>query len=420
MSETASGKFAEKGPQGLNISDVITGGVDGKNIELWHLNQTIFNEPELAFKEFKAHDNIVRSLLTMGFDVTPHAYGLETSFMATYGSGGRLVVFNAEYDALPDIGHGCGHNLIAVSSLAAFIGVAAALQASGIPGRVRVLGTPAEEGGGGKEVLLSKGAYEGADACLMAHPGPALLPSAKLTGAAYLSSLAMAKLRVEFRGKPAHAAIAPSQGINALDAACLTYSAVSMLRQQINEYERIHSVIVDGGTYSNVIPASTISEYQVRSKTQRELELLKERVKNCFRGAAMATGCTVDIKDEFSYSDLRPNKTLCAIYAEAMAALKSPVLCDLAAPPLIVGSTDQGNVSYACPSFQVGFVLDTVPGAFNHTPGFATAAATEEAHHRAMEVAKGMAATAWSVLSDDQVAAKAQNEFLDNVKTMSF
>lgn len=214
--------------------------------------------------------------------------------MAEYGSGGRVVAYNAEYDALPDIGHACGHNLIATASIGSFLGVAAALKQSKLPGRVRLIGTPAEEGGGGKLPIIDAGAYEDVDACLMVHPAPDTLLKDGATGVANFSSLANVKYRVHFTGKPAHAAMAPWQGINALDAVCLTYNGVSMLRQQIKPYERIHGVIVEGGTRPNVITAKTTMEYYCRSATLDEAEALKDRVVKCCKGAATSTGCTFE------------------------------------------------------------------------------------------------------------------------------
>lgn len=172
----------------------------------------IHKNPELAFEEFKAHDNITTLLEDLGFSVTKHAYGLATAFVAEYGSGGRVVAFNAEYDALPGIGHACGHNLIATSSIGAFLGVVAALKASTLPGRVRLIGTPAEEDGGGKIKLIEAGAYEDVDACLMVHPAAHKRFPDGVTGVSYVTSNAIVKFRARFTGKPAHAAGAPWRG----------------------------------------------------------------------------------------------------------------------------------------------------------------------------------------------------------------
>lgn len=218
------------------------------------------------------------------------------------GQGGRVVVYNAEYDALPDIGHACGHNLIATSSIASFLGVAAAIKESGVPGRVRLYGTPAEEGGAGKVRLIDAGAYKDVDACLMVHPGP---PSTQFSGmdghgccapsgSAYAKSLANKKFNVKFLGKEAHAAMAPFQGRNALDAVVLGYNGVSMLRQQTRPHDRIHSVILDGGSRPNVITSFTKTQYYVRSATLKEATALENRVRACMDGAATATQCEVE------------------------------------------------------------------------------------------------------------------------------
>jgi amidohydrolase len=237
-------------------------------------------------------------LEALGFAVESHAYGLETSFQTEYGSGGRVVVFNVEYDALPGIGHACGHNLIATASIAAFLGAVAALQADpSIKGRVRLLGTPAEEGGGGKIKLIDAGAYKGVDACLMTHPmsGTMFATKAAVAGIAYGTSVASTKFRAMFTGKPAHAAAAPEDGINALDAAVLAYNGISMLRQQIKDGQRIQGVIIDGGEKPNIITPKAAMDLNVRGHTMKETSALQKRVLKCFEGAATATGCTIEI-----------------------------------------------------------------------------------------------------------------------------
>jgi amidohydrolase len=259
-----------------------------------NLHEQIHSNPELAYHEFMAHENITAMLKELGFRVTEHAYGLQTSFLAEYGSGGRVIAFNAEYDALPGIGHACGHNLIATSSIGSFLGVVAALKKSKLPGRVRLIGTPAEEEGGGKLHLIEAGAYKDVNACLMVHPAAHKRFPDGVTGIAYCKSSANVKFRAHFIGKPAHAATAPWQGINALDAVCLSYNAVSMLRQQMQPYERVHGVITEGGSKPNIIPASASVDYYCRSQTLNEAEALKDRVVKCFDGAATATGCSVE------------------------------------------------------------------------------------------------------------------------------
>jgi amidohydrolase len=227
--------------------------------------------------------------------VTPRAFGLSTSFSAEFGSGGRLVAFNAEYDALPEMRHVCGHNLIATASITAFIGVAAMLRKSKAPGRVRIYGTPAEEGGGGKLLLIDAKAYDVLDACLMVHPTPLWFKTfPQTTGSAYGTTNANVKFNVKFTGKQAHAAVAPYEGVDALDAVVLSYNGMSMLRQQIRPSDRIHSVVLEGGQRPNVITASTTMQYYVRSSSLKAARSLRERVKNCLDGAALSTSCKVE------------------------------------------------------------------------------------------------------------------------------
>ncbi|KAI9726673.1 MAG: hypothetical protein M1834_008938 [Cirrosporium novae-zelandiae] len=404
-------------PYDTGIPTTIGNAIDKSKEALKALNYEIYNNPELGYNEYKAHDAIVALLEKMGFEVTPHAYGIATSFEAEYGSGGRVVVFNAEYDALPEIGHACGHNLIAITSFASFLAVAAQIKASNLQGRVRLLGTPAEESEGGKIVLIDKGAYKFVDACLMAHPGPLFAGYSKeYTGIVYQPHVATEAFKVSFKGKTAHAGFAPWQGTNALDAIVLGYNGISMLRQQIQPTERIHGIIVDGGLTPNVIPGHGSVEYCVGARSLADNKRLKQRVVNCFLGASTATGCEVEVTDGSLYADLRPNKFLCILYTEIMAKLNSPVFCDVNTTEVIGGSTDQGNVSYVVPAIHPIYGIPVGPGNSNHTIGFATAAGTEEAFDRSLVVAKGLAITAWSILADDAVANKMKKEFDEEKK----
>ncbi|KAK0629582.1 hypothetical protein B0T17DRAFT_525885 [Bombardia bombarda] len=394
---------------------VISDEIVARNDSIASINKQIHSNPELAYEEYKAHDAFVTMLQSLGFSVTPHAYSLETAFSAEVGTGGRLLIFNAEYDALPGIGHACGHNLIASSSFASFLGVAAALKASGLPGRVRLLGTPAEEGGGGKLKMIAAGAYAGADACLMVHPGPGhTLPGdGKIRGVSYVRMLANVKMRVYFTGRESHAAIAPWDGVNALDAVCLSYNAVSMLRQQIRPYERIHGVFRQAGDRPNVTPASCCVEYYVRSETRTGAERLWQRVLKCFEGAALATGCEMRTEPLNSYADVRPSVALCRAYLDAMP--EGTVAYD-EPRDFLAGSTDMGDVCYECPGFHGAFGIGTKEGEANHTHGFAAAAGTEEAYERALECGKGMALVGWKVLTDDGFADKMREEWKQDMK----
>lgn len=258
----------------------------------------IHDNPELRYEEHQAHDNICALFEALGYSVTRHAYGLQTSFEVEYGQGGRLVVFNAEYDALPGIGHACGHNLIATSSIAAFIATAEALRHHNVQGRVRLLGTPAEESGGGKIQLIRAGAYEGVDACLMGHPGSAVHASEDVKkpfhGIAAMKSTARKQVHVNFKGANAHAGLCPWGGKNALDALVASYVNISLLRQQIPPTARIHGVVRQGGDEPNVIPDTASLEYFLRDSTAAAVDGLAVKVDACFQAGALATGCTVD------------------------------------------------------------------------------------------------------------------------------
>ncbi|KAF7629513.1 hypothetical protein AFLA_013227 [Aspergillus flavus NRRL3357] len=384
--------------------DVIVHAIDAHDKELQLINEQIHKNPELAFEEFKAHDNITTLLEDLGFSVTKHAYGLATAFVAEYGSGGRVVAFNAEYDALPGIGHACGHNLIATSSIGAFLGVVAALKASTLPGRVRLIGTPAEEDGGGKIKLIEAGAYEDVDACLMVHPAAHKRFPDGVTGVSYVTSNAIVKFRARFTGKPAHAAGAPWRGGSTVAGRQCARRGLFILQWSFN--------VKATNTAPRENPCGTV-DYFCRSTSLEEAEALKDRVIKCFDGAAIATGCLVEYETREAYADLRPNKSLCANYDSAMATLGFPVASSGATQP---GSTDMGNVTYVCPGFHGGFAVPADPGAFNHTPSFTKAAGTSKAYELALNTAKGMAVVGWNVLSDDSLAESVRNDFEEDKK----
>lgn len=261
----------------------------------------------------------------LGFKVTPHAYGIPTSLQAEYGEGGRLVVFNAEYDALPGIGHACGHNLIATASLAGFIATVAALKTSGKPGRVRLLGTPAEEGGCGKGMLVGKGAYDGVAACVTAHPAPMFAYGTEgRHGDAFVNHVATTSFKIQFEGKAAHAAASPWEGVNALDAAVLGYNGVSMMRQQMTKDSTVHGIFTDAGIKSNVIPDFAAVEYAVRAPTIEKTLELRDRVVANFRAGAVGTGCKMQVEYDVFYAPMRPNKQLSLVFADCAADLGFP------------------------------------------------------------------------------------------------
>lgn len=275
------------------ITDTCHKTIDSADQSLRELNRAIHSNPELAFHEFFAVKTITAFLEAEGFIVQSKAYGLETSFTSDVGTdGGPLVIICAEYDALPNIGHACGHNLIATSSIAAFLGAAQAVKTCNIPGRLRLLGTPAEEGQGGKVKLIEAGAFkEDIAAAIMAHPISPHQLKGDYTGLAGMDMIASHKFKVEFRGRPAHAGGQPWNGLNALDAAVATYNNVSMLRQQMRPDERVHGVIEDGGTVPNVITQYSRMNWYVRSPSMKRCDDLLKKVEKCCEAGALTTGC---------------------------------------------------------------------------------------------------------------------------------
>ncbi|OXV10205.1 hypothetical protein Egran_02035 [Elaphomyces granulatus] len=381
--------------------------------ELKRVNRTIWENPELCYEEVIAHNTQVEFLKSRGFQVKPQSYGIKTSYEAEFGSGGRLVVFNAEYDALPfaDPGplHACGHNLIATSALVAFLGAAAVLKALAIPGRVRILGTPAEEGGAGKSKLLEAGAYKNVDACLMGHPAPQQIQGEGYTGTAGHRTIARAALKADFYGKPAHASGNPWDGINALDALVATYNNVSMLRQQIRPEQRIHAAFLKVPQVMNVIPDHTRVQFGTRSPTWSAANNLLERVTDCLKAGALASGCEIEYSRIDGYLDLRLNQTLCKRYTHHMESFGERIRC--MTEEYMSASTDMGNVSYVVPGLHQFFGIPSPDDVGGHHPAFAKAAGTSEAYESAVRAGKGMAMVAWDVLTDDGIMKAVIDDF---------
>lgn len=289
------------------------------------------------------------------------------------------------------------------------------MQKYDVSGRVRLLGTPAEEGGAGKVALIAAGAYDDVDACLMAHPAPSEMMPQGYAGHAYVHQNASIKIRVKFTGKPSHAAMAPWRGVNALDAVALSYNAISMLRQQTAPEERIRGTITTVGGQANVIPDVGSLSYQIRAPTVRAALSLRKRVEECFRGAATATGCGVSVETPIQedYYDMRPNSVLIAAYAAALERIGVRMTTTLDTDNLTFAgaSTDQGNVSYKCPSIHGVFPIPTAEQAVPHTAKFQAYSGTAEAFDNAMETARGLAEAGIEVLMDDEVYNAMRKEF---------
>jgi amidohydrolase len=374
--------------------------VDRRAEVLVDVSHQIHAHPELNYQEHFAHDLLTDVLAGEGLAVTRRAAGVDTAFLATAGTTGPTIAVLCEYDALPAIGHACGHNVIAAAGLGA--GLAAAALAEELGGRVVVMGTPAEEGGGGKVKLIDAGAFSGVDAALMVHPADADLTA--------MDVIAVQEVAVTYRGEAAHAAAFPHRGRNALDALVLGYVNVAALRQHIAPGERIHGIVVKGGDKPNIVPSLTEAEWMVRSPTLARLARLKERFTACLQAGADAAGCTVELvwRDP-AYADMVDNGVIGELYRVNAGDLGRQVV-----PPTlggkVVGSTDMGNVSYVVPSIHP-MIRVAPPGVPIHTPEFATYAGGEAGDAAVLDGAKAMAFTVADLWLDGDVLATARAEW---------
>jgi amidohydrolase len=380
----------------------ILAAVDALAADLIAVSHDIHARPELAFEEHFAADRIVAALEAEGLTPRRRCYGLATDFEAEFGSDGPRVAVLAELDALPGIGHACGHNLIATAALGAVLAlhrVADELP----PGRVRLLGTPAEERGCGKELMARQGAFDGVDAALMIHPMGLNL--------ATMPCICVAEVTVEYFGLAAHASAIPHKGRNALDALLLAYQAVSNLRQHIRPTERIHGIITKGGDAPNIVPDHTVGEFYVRAANAAQLERLKARVQACFEAGALGSGCRLEAHwGEADYLDLNtcwPLAERFQQHAEALGRKFTP-MAELGGGAL--GSTDMGNVSQRVPSIHP-MLACAPPNVMIHNAEFARWAGAESGDAAALDGAKALALTAFDFLADATLRREARRAF---------
>jgi amidohydrolase len=375
--------------------------VDAMRDELLRISRAIHANPELAFEEHAAQALLVDAIRKAGLAVEAGAYGLETAFSAEFGAEGPCVAVLAEYDALPEIGHGCGHNLIAAAGVGA--GLALASLGRELPGRVRLLGTPAEERGCGKELMARHGALDGVDAALMIHPASVNLVT--------MPCVCLAELDVTYHGRSAHAAAMPERGVNALDALVLAYQGIAALRQHIRVTERIHGIITDGGQAPNVVPERAAGRFYVRAATQVELEPLKRRVEGCFQAGAAATGARLELQwGAADYLDIRFNDPLASAFRANAESLGRTFFPMDKLPAGLQGSTDMGNVSHRIPSIHP--MLAAAPlHCTIHNSEFAVWAGSEMGDAAALDGAKALAMTALDFLSDAGLRARAKSAF---------
>lgn len=388
-----------------DIFSIVSGTVDQENGELFKLGQAIWNQPELAFNEHFAHALLTDFLENTGF-VVEKSFKLETAFRATYHHSGSNLKPNiavlCEYDALPGIGHACGHNLIAEAGVAAGLAMKAAMIDKDLHGTLTVLGCPAEEGLCGKADLLRLGAFDGVDAAVMVHPSQTTLSKPN-----YVS---MTPLSIKYHGKASHAASYPWEGLNALDAAVACYTNISLLRQQMKPAWRVHGVIKNGGAQPNIIPEETELEFYLRTPNDADMVMLKQKVEGCVQGAVLATGCSADYQfGQKSYSHLVSNNILAELFEKHAASFGIEMEKDEEKRRKFGGSTDMGNVSQVIPSLHPKYNIGTT--ASNHSKEFTAVAGSEQAHKCTMDVAKALAMTVLELYCNPHLVEEVKADF---------
>ncbi len=372
----------------------MTAGLDDR---LWEVALALHAEPELAFAEHRAAERLCAELAADGFAVERGVAGLETAFVARSGSGGPCVALLLEYDALPGLGHACGHNLIAAAGL----GAALALRRAGPPGTVLAVGTPAEEGGGGKITELAHGVFDGVDAALMFHPGAHSWTWAPLT--------AQVELRVTFHGRAAHPTGNPTEGVDALAALIQLFTTLGAVRPRLPAGSHVQGIITAGGTATNIVPDLAVGRFGLRGLTITALESLAAAVADMATHVAAATGTTVEVvRDREPYHHFRDNGVLSARFAEHIAA--AGITMTPPEPGVFLGSSDIGNISTRLPAIHP-FVAIVPADQADHTPEFATAAASGRGRTVLLAAADALARTAHDVLSQPAVLAAARADF---------
>ena len=383
------------------MKNTINQEIEQLRSDFYKISQYIGENPELGHEEFKASKILAETLTNHDFQVEMGTCGLATAFEAIFDSGapGPSIGFMAEYDALPEIGHACGHNLIGTMAVAAAVGLSKVVQQCG--GKLYVYGTPAEETRGGKVTMADEGIFNHLDVAMMVHP----LYRHEKSG----SSLAMDAIQFEFFGKSAHAAAAPHEGINALDAVIQTFNGINALRQHVTPDVRIHGIIPEGGKAANIVPDHAIAQFYVRAQHRSYLNELLEKVKGCAQGAALATGAKLETSFyELSYDDMITNEVLSEAFTNN--------LVELGIDPGEIhekgsgGSLDMGNVSQVVPSIHPYIKICDEPYAC-HTHGFREAAMSDQGFEGLILGAKSMANTALDVITKPELLSKIKEEF---------
>ncbi|MFZ5354394.1 MAG: M20 family metallopeptidase [Bacillota bacterium] len=370
--------------------------------DLLEINDFMYHNPELGDQEYKAVEKLTELLAFHGFKVEKGILGKPTAFKAVYDSvkPGSAIAYLCEYDALPEVGHGCGHNLIGTMSAGA--GIALSKQLAETGGKVVVFGTPAEETNGAKVDMAEKGAFEGIDAAMILHPSDKSYESG--------TSLAMDALEFAFQGKACHAASEPEAGINALDAVNLTFAGINALRQHVTSDVRIHGIVSEGGVAANIVPDRASARFYVRAAKRSYLSEIVEKVKNVARGAALMTGAKLEISNyEISYDNMNTNRVLSELFT---ANLRKLGVDDIEPHPSASGSIDMGNVSHVVPSIHpyIGLGCPGLPG---HTKEMAKMTITESAHVALIKGAAALAMTGYDVLKNKDIQERIKKEFME-------
>ncbi len=375
--------------------------IDDHASMLVETSHEIHANPELAFQEKEAARLLTSRVEHAGLEVNRGAFGLSTAYATEFGNDGPNVAILSEYDALPGIGHSCGHNIIAVMGLGASLALASL--GGGLNGRVRYLGTPAEEKGGGKELMAQEGAFDGVDAAMMVHPAGVDL--------ATMPCICVSEVRVTYHGKSSHASAMPHAGINALDALVTAYQTVAQLRQHIRPTERIHGIFTEAGEAPNIVPDRASGVFYVRAANAQDLAPLKARVQKCFEAGALSSGCEVDIAwAKADYLDMNTNWPLASAYQNNAESLGREFFPLEKMPAGSAGSTDMGNVSHRVPSIHP--MITCAPRhVVIHNPEFAKWSASEMGDKACLDGAKAMAMTALDYFADESLRKSAADAF---------
>ena len=397
------------------LANASNSAIETSKTDLFDLSKDVHAHPELNYEEYYSSDALAGFLERRDFHVERGIGGVETAFRATIPGGagnGPTIAVLAEYDALPEIGHGCGHNLIAMAAMGAALGLQA--NAANLPGRIEIIGTPAEEGGGGKIRLLEAGVFDGVDATLSSHPfsNRTIVPAASPKGESW--SLAMVGYRYLYHGRAAHAAAAPEAGVNALNAVIHLFTGIDALRQHLRDDVRIHGVITDGGTAPNVVPEFAAANFMLRSRSGQYLsDEVVGKVRQVAEGAAAMTGASLEIEEFYPfYENVQPNLTLAQAVGANLQALGVRLDDPIPGRPGSGASTDFGNVSQAMPAYELRYAVSETPVA-SHTRDMCETAITDYALSSALQVAKALSLTAADLLRDATLVEAAKSEFAD-------